>query len=362
MTIPFPRIQQDINGTNREDRNPAIQLFGRRFFFDQTVQELLVEFLLVASSAKRIGSHEIPEGVAFPELSQLCDWPDRTPMEYAPRARLNLKLFSFLGASKLDTRHESHRRHYGELVRGLRDRISSDDNAEPNDVIRTLENLFLGFQGVGGQRTWCAQAFVPVISSVVAAETIWNDTQANKVCPAPTWDDAMDRFSYFFTLGRHRFLARGGELLYLQICNALRQKPEELHRWLGTTPILLFQDEHKPDYVLSRLAQRLLLDQQGVPPAVEQLATFIDTAIDLNTHKVTDSDGDGLRDGWELDNFGNLDQGPDDDPDGDGLSNVKEMNDGTDPNDALSRMPVVGLVGAAALSVALAGLALRRRR
>ena len=45
-----------------------------------------------------------------------------------------------------------------------------------------------------------------------------------------------------------------------------------------------------------------------------------------------DSDEDGLPDCWELEHFGNLDQGPDDDPDGDGLTNLEERQYGTDPN------------------------------
>jgi hypothetical protein len=44
-----------------------------------------------------------------------------------------------------------------------------------------------------------------------------------------------------------------------------------------------------------------------------------------------DSDGDGLTDGWELTYWGNLNQGPNDDPDSDGLNNLGEYNAGTDP-------------------------------
>ena len=47
-----------------------------------------------------------------------------------------------------------------------------------------------------------------------------------------------------------------------------------------------------------------------------------------------DSDGDGLWDAWELDNFGNLDQKADGDPDGDGLTNAEEFRLNTDPNKA----------------------------
>ena len=45
-----------------------------------------------------------------------------------------------------------------------------------------------------------------------------------------------------------------------------------------------------------------------------------------------DSDGDGLPDGWEMANFGNLNQVGSGDPDGDGYSNAREFALGTNPN------------------------------
>ena len=63
----------------------------------------------------------------------------------------------------------------------------------------------------------------------------------------------------------------------------------------------------------------------------EPLASHCLDHLEGDTHG--DADHDGLPDAWEEDNFGNLDQGPDDDPDGDGLSNLDELNNGTDPND-----------------------------
>ncbi len=47
--------------------------------------------------------------------------------------------------------------------------------------------------------------------------------------------------------------------------------------------------------------------------------------------QVADRDGDGLPDAWEMQYFGNLKQGPNDDFDGDGLTNQEELQQGTNP-------------------------------
>lgn len=47
----------------------------------------------------------------------------------------------------------------------------------------------------------------------------------------------------------------------------------------------------------------------------------------------TDTDSDGLPDAWETDHFGDLTKGPGDDTDSDGLTNIQELNLGTDPSD-----------------------------
>ena len=51
---------------------------------------------------------------------------------------------------------------------------------------------------------------------------------------------------------------------------------------------------------------------------------------------ITDTDNDGLDDGWETHYFGNLNEGPNDDPDGDGYSNLQEFERNSDPTDSNS--------------------------
>jgi subtilisin family serine protease/PKD repeat protein len=63
----------------------------------------------------------------------------------------------------------------------------------------------------------------------------------------------------------------------------------------------------------------------------ERGATASDTVNITVYDTSTDSDGDGLPDGWETAYFGNLMQVANGDPDGDGLSNLQEYQQGTNP-------------------------------
>jgi hypothetical protein len=271
-------------------KNPAIQLFGNRLFIDQTVSELLVEFLLVVFSIKRIE----PDGVfntTLPNQSTLKDW-DGAKLEYAPKARLNLKLFSFLGASRLDSRHQTHRSHHEELLKQFKERINIAGAGEKEDVVRTIENLFLGFQGAGSGRTWCAQSFLPVSASLLAGETIWNETEARRRNPE-CWEDITGSLSTYLTMNKHRFLGRGGELLYLQLCNALRQPKEDIELWCQKNDIRLSDDEQNPIWLHKELEKALGQLMCHCPGTLSELATFIDTTLDPDTPQQTDwSKGD----------------------------------------------------------------------
>jgi len=274
--------------TNTHDRNPAIRLFGRRLFVDQTVPELLLEFLLVAVSRKQIGLENEPFETILPEMNRLDSWPNGCGLEYAPKARLNLKLFAFLSASKLDTRHESHRQHYRDLIRDMRSSEHlSPGSLETAEILRTLENLFLGFQSVGGQRTWCAASFLPITREIIADESIWRETAA-RAGGVEDWGSAIGYFSHTQQL----FLARSGALLYLQVCNALCQDQAEIQAWANSAGLSLERRESSPLELHAALEHALEAVLDACPETVGRLAEFLDTGVDSETARKTDFQSD----------------------------------------------------------------------
>lgn len=237
---PFPGIQLDSN-----DINPGIRLFGRRFVNQQTILELVAEFLAVAFSPKWIGDKPYLNEI-LPPMVQLQSWSDE-PLKYKPQIRLNLKLFALLGNSRVNGRHEVHRTQYQRLTEKMKSQISVSNGGE-NKAMECLEEFLSGFQGAGLNRAWCAQSFFPISPGMINQETIWKESASRRFSEL-SWDTSIERFTTFYDRTKNDFMARGGELLYLQLCNALRQDfsviqsiASELQLdYIESTPITLSQ-------------------------------------------------------------------------------------------------------------------------
>lgn len=283
-----------------EDFNPAIRLFGRRFSEDQQTMDMLAEFLLVCASDKKIYSDKF--SAAFPDEATFRDWRTKSAgLSYFPKARLNLKLFAFLESSRLDTRHRSHRKHAERLWKDLSDGLDLDSEAEKNAFLKTLSALFLGFWGNGANRTWCTQTFLPFSRELLCGEEIWNATKARSIDPAD-WDEVLDKFSILFDSSKHRFLARSGESLYLQICNALTQTKDEVAKGiLSRSGISLSKIEANPALLLNDLARALVSFFDATPKGLSDIIRFIDTSTDVDTQQASDypnGDSRSVLCGW----------------------------------------------------------------
>ena len=273
MINDFPRgaseQRSSLNGEKEHQNNPAIKLFGLRFFADQSPLELLEELFLILVSKKEVDNCCIDK--YLPEISFLQSWQfDR--MVYYPQEKLNLKLFSFFGTSRLENRHKTHRQHCYELWNMIKKKMNTEEGKK-DDALNILIDLFSGFWGNGSSRVWCAQNFLPFCKELLSGEIIWPSSGARDI---ETWQAALEKFRYT----QHLFLARGGELLYLQLCNAFSQSSETVGTWLKNTKRWegLCQHERYPNELHHRLQKKLSDFFRETPNQLNELSRFIETS------------------------------------------------------------------------------------
>jgi len=230
---PFPtgiKIAQD---------NPGLRLYGMRFVKDQSLPEFVAEFMLLLFSQKRIGNNEI---IGFlPDLKLIQSWPNGKSLEYKVPIKLILKLFAFFSKTDIDKRHTAHEIKYKEVIDNVKRKIRVAHGKE-DKVVEALEELFVGLLGAGAERNWCARTFYPLSECLLSQEVIWNETAAkkNKQAMELSWEEMVkeDNFSRYYNTKKHNFLARGGEELYLQLCNLFSQPHTEVDRWASSIGIL----------------------------------------------------------------------------------------------------------------------------
>ncbi len=289
MTLakPFPDI--DIS----DDYNPAIRLFGNRLISEQSVLEYAAEFLAIVFSEKELVEEETT--APLPTLQALLAQPADKPLRYKPPIKLNLKLFAFLGLSRVDGKHEVHEQHYRQLINRL-DASISFNRGNIDQVLAYLDDFLRGFQGAGFNRTWCAQTFYPISPALLTQETIWNETVANAQATRPsTWNYTIDNFTSYFSRTKRNFMARGGEVLYLQLCNIFRV--DEASQQLWADEFELTEEERDRGKLHKHLSKGFLALKETYISPLDQLADFLES-LDSNTHVKTNDKRFCLEGGW----------------------------------------------------------------
>ncbi|EJC1445943.1 hypothetical protein WOC12_00940 [Vibrio parahaemolyticus] len=291
MTSGIPTFLQDrypsdasIGGTGQKTNN-AIKLYGRRLYKDQTPVEYLAELLLVFLSAK---TSDGKLGHSF----QL----DSDDIGYYPENRIALKLFSFYPTSKLETRHTAHQDKYIEALSQVKAQLNRGTDEQKDDTIRILQSLFSGFTGVAKNRTWVTHSFLPVAPSLISREVAWRHKEAQK-------DNTLDWNAClkYFDTGSHLFMARGGELLFLQLAHLFTLTSEEFNQKLNInvskeyhhlTDVTLHELQLSLESALSKLLK-------GSLKKVEQLSSFIEVSLrDVTLNKAGEPKTKKATLGW----------------------------------------------------------------
>lgn len=119
-------------------------------------------------------------------------------------------------------------------------------------------------------------------------------------------------------------LVDGEESLTLPGADALPVKHLDLYIGMNSDPV-------RRNYLNGDIAEILIYASELFPDERQAVETYLKSKYFFDPD---DTDADGLLDSWEMEHFGSLGQGPEDDPDGDGLTNLEEFNAGTNPNNA----------------------------
>lgn len=213
--LVFQRFPEnaEVGGVLKADKaNPAIRLYGRRFYKDQTPTEYLAEFLLAFSSPKlRNGDGAFQFAIPLEN--------GKTEPCYYPEDRVALKLFSFFPTSRLETRHVVHRASYIDSLKKIESVFNN--NGEKQEAVQLLQSLLNGFVGASSNRTWVTNCFLPASAALLSREVNWEHVKAGraKKGEVDSWDSSLK----YFSDNLRNFMSRGGELLFLQLVNLFEE-------------------------------------------------------------------------------------------------------------------------------------------
>lgn len=296
---------------NSKNKNFEIsKVFGSRVFSEQSVLEILCEFLNVVKSPKQIKCKNSlitknTDNSFFPRIKS----EDIESFYYSDESHLKLKLFSLYICSSDSSIHPSHSAYYKILRDKLSEKIKVADKSKDldnNKVVSILENLFMGFQGVGVNRDWCGQSFLPVRKEFLSGETIWQ-----RVASSTETSDKnnITHFFKYFQRNGHNLYARTGEVLFLEIFAALNKETKDITNLLENEfKGIYFSDEEKnPIYVRNELERGLdnLLNNKS-PKVLGELAKFINDTdqVKLNSLDNENDNNKMINIGWiPLDNW-----------------------------------------------------------
>ena len=202
---------------NNSSEKSAIKVFGNRFKSDQTMYEYLIEFLLIYMSAKNDGSSE---ELRFHNAQEI----NSKQLSFHIKSNMGLRRFIFFDKAKQGGKIAVDQQAYDDLISELKQHIECDTDERAEELIAAIKDLLYGYAVVVKNRTWCAQAVLPLCKELVFCEAMPNVSSRKKI--ARNTND-INEIDGDFARDKRNFLARGGELYYLHLLQALDNQPEK---------------------------------------------------------------------------------------------------------------------------------------
>ena len=251
----------------KQETNPAVEIYGLRFHGDQTLYEYLIEFLLVFASAKNADHTGKMDFHSYDPLQKT---------EYYVEPREGFRRFIFY-AQAMKGRVQADEVAYREIITVLKKHIQGNNEKKKEEFLFAVQELFRGYAAVLKKRTWCAQELLPMCPEMILCEQMPNDTFRKKG-PQDTWEKkcgvevlrgSFDRDATFydasFELTKHNFLARGGDMYYLHLLQAMQNQDDTRERLrLALTNLLTSKSEQFTE--LANWIQNTWVREKNIDP------------------------------------------------------------------------------------------------
>ena len=217
MGKTYPKSVEDLE---KHLSNIGTRLFGNRFKSDQTLYEYLIEFLLIFVSAK-----DIDWETGKMQFHQSSD----ARLEYYVEPRMGLRRFVFYDKARKNGTVPIDEQAYRELIQTLNYNIEAETDIEKQEIIDGIQDLLHGYAVVVRKRNWCAQMLLPVCPEMILCDAM--PEEKNRRGLRWTNDEDRAKVDNSFAFNKRNFIARGGEIYYLHILQAIEgdcEKKEKL--------------------------------------------------------------------------------------------------------------------------------------
>ena len=208
-------------GKKDSDILASVHILGRRFHSDQTLYEYLIEFLCIFCATKQKGE----EGAMH--FHNVEDYQNGTPLCYGFEPRMALRRFIFYDKYNKKMAAPVDGEAYDELLELLKSKMSDIGESERNTLIEDMQDLLQGFTVVTRNRAWCAKNVMPICKEMVFCEAMPKFSQRKGINFHDDDEKTRIDIDKLFDFDKHNFLARGGELYYMHLLQAMENQQEK---------------------------------------------------------------------------------------------------------------------------------------
>lgn len=276
MENTYPASVDDIE---KHLKSVSTRIFGNRFKSEQTLYEYLIEFLLVFVSAKKSDR----------ETGKMQFHDDTSgKLEYWIEPRMGLRRFIFYDKTKKNKFVPVDEKAYREIIEMLENKIETDSNEEKKEIVEAIQDLLHGYAVVIKSRNWCAQNVMPLCPEMVFCDAMPKQKYREKL----KWEDDKKKIDSSFDFDKRNFLARGGEVYYLHILQALENNEKDKKELEKLLSDLLGNGENKLSqicrFVQKNWEERLGLEKENVTQRMSLSFIPKDAYIECGKYSVSE--------------------------------------------------------------------------